>query len=58
MTSDGRADCTQDRRFYALVLLATFTTLRRDEATALKSVIYRYSPCPLRMPQLAAAASR
>ncbi len=24
MTSDGRADCTHDRRCYALFLLATF----------------------------------
>jgi hypothetical protein len=29
MTSDGRADCTHDRRFYALVLLATFASPRR-----------------------------
>jgi Phage integrase family len=36
MASDGRADCTHDRRFYALVLLATFTSLRRGEATALR----------------------
>ena len=28
MANDGRADCTQDRRFYALVLLATFASLR------------------------------
>ena len=29
MASDGRADCcTHDRRFYALVLLATFASLR------------------------------
>jgi hypothetical protein len=35
MTSDGRADCTHDRRCYALVLLATFASPRRGEATAL-----------------------
>jgi hypothetical protein len=28
MASDGRADCHHDRRFYALVLLATFA--KRD----------------------------
>ena len=36
MASDGRADCTHDRRFYALVLLVTFTSLRWGEATALR----------------------
>ncbi len=36
MASDGRADCTYDRRFYALVLLATFASLRWGEATALR----------------------
>jgi len=36
MANDGRADCTQDRRFYALVLLATFASLRWGEATALR----------------------
>ena len=36
MANDGRTDCTQDRRFYALVLLATFASLRWGEATALK----------------------
>ena len=35
MADDGRADCTHDRRFYALVLLATFASLRWGEATAL-----------------------
>jgi integrase len=35
MAGDGRADCTQDRRFYALVLLATFSSLRWGEVTAL-----------------------
>jgi integrase len=35
MTDGGRADCTYDRRFYALVLLATFASLRWGEATAL-----------------------
>ena len=34
--SDGRADCTYDRRYYALVLLATFASLRWGEATALR----------------------
>lgn len=33
--SDSRADCAQDRRFYALVLLATFASLRWGEVTAL-----------------------
>ena len=32
----ARADCTHDRRFYALVLLATFASLRWGEATALR----------------------
>jgi len=36
MANDRRADCTHDRRFYALVLLATFASLRWGEATALK----------------------
>jgi integrase len=35
MADDGRVDCTHDRRFYALVLLATFASLRWGEATAL-----------------------
>jgi integrase len=35
MADDGRADCTHDRRFYALVLLVTFASLRWGEATAL-----------------------
>ena len=34
MTSDGRADCTHDRRCCALILLATFASPRRGEATA------------------------
>ncbi|MEU8200439.1 tyrosine-type recombinase/integrase [Streptosporangium sp. NPDC049046] len=33
---DGRADCTQDRRFRALVLLATFASLRWGEVSALR----------------------
>ena len=36
MGSDGRADVSHDRRFYALVLLATFGSLRWGEATALR----------------------
>jgi integrase len=36
MADDGRADCTQDRRFRALVLLATFASLRWGEVTALR----------------------
>jgi hypothetical protein len=36
MASDGRADCHHDRRFYALVLIATFASLRWGEATALR----------------------
>jgi integrase len=36
MAGDCRADCTQDRRFYALVLLATFSSLRWGEVTALR----------------------
>jgi integrase len=36
MAGDRRADCTYDRRFYALVLLATFASLRWGEATALR----------------------
>ena len=36
MTSDGRGDCTHDRRCYALILLATFASPRRGEATALR----------------------
>jgi integrase len=36
MTRDGRADCHHDRRYRALVLLATFASLRWGEATALR----------------------
>jgi integrase len=36
MADDGRADCTHDRRFRALVLLAAFASLRWGEATALR----------------------
>jgi len=36
LASDGRADWTQDRRFVALVLLATFASLRWGEVTALR----------------------
>ena len=36
MAGDGRADCTHDRRFKVPVLLATFTSLRWGEATALR----------------------
>ena len=36
MANEGRADCRHDRRFYALVLLATFASLRWGEATALR----------------------
>lgn len=35
MADEGKADCTHDRRFHALVLLATFASLRWGEATAL-----------------------
>src|SRR5262249_45632962 len=35
MTQDGRADCNCDRRYRALVLLATFASLRWGEVTAL-----------------------
>ncbi|WP_066933998.1 hypothetical protein [Microtetraspora fusca] len=36
MGMNGRADCTQDRRFRALVLLATFASLRWGEVSALR----------------------
>jgi integrase len=36
MADDGRADCTQDRRYFMLVLLATFASLRWGEVTALR----------------------
>jgi integrase len=36
MADEGHPDCTHDRRFYALVLLATFASLRWGEATALR----------------------
>jgi integrase len=36
MTLDGRAECNHDRRFRALVLLATFASLRWGEVTALR----------------------
>jgi hypothetical protein len=31
MADDGRADCNHDRRYLALVLLATFASLRWGE---------------------------
>jgi integrase len=36
MTLDGRADCNHDRRYRALVLLATFASLRWGEVIALR----------------------
>jgi integrase len=36
LASEGRADCTHDRRFRCLVLLTAFTSLRWGEATALR----------------------
>jgi integrase len=36
MADDARADCTHDRRYYALVLLTAFASLRWGEATALR----------------------
>ena len=36
MALEGRADCHYDRRYRALVLLATFASLRWGEATALR----------------------
>ncbi|MFF4771785.1 tyrosine-type recombinase/integrase [Microtetraspora fusca] len=36
LAADGKADCTHDRRFRALVLLATFASLRWGEVTALR----------------------
>ena len=35
MAEDGRADCNHDQRFRAMVLLATFASLRWGEVTAL-----------------------
>ena len=36
MASEGRADCSQDRRYRVLVLLAAFASLRWGEVTALR----------------------
>jgi integrase len=36
MASDGRTDCSEDRRYRALVLLATFASVRWGEVTALR----------------------
>src|SRR5258708_612958 len=36
MADEGRADCNHDRRYLALVLLATFASLRWGEVTALR----------------------
>ena len=36
MADDGRADCNHDRRYLALVLLATFASLRWGEVIALR----------------------
>ncbi|GAA1280376.1 putative prophage phiRv2 integrase [Planotetraspora silvatica] len=36
MGTEGRADCSHDRRFRALVLLATFASLRWGEVSALR----------------------
>jgi integrase len=38
MAEDGRADWSQDRRYLALVLLATFASLRWGELTALRRI--------------------
>ena len=37
MMADGRVDFVHDRRYRALVLLATFASLRWGEATALQA---------------------
>jgi len=44
MADDGRADCNHDRRFGALVLLATFASLRWGEVTALRRADLDLSP--------------
>ncbi|MBO0814790.1 MAG: hypothetical protein J2P30_06525 [Actinobacteria bacterium] len=36
LADQGQADCTHDRRYRALVLLATFASLRWGEVTALR----------------------
>jgi integrase len=49
MVDDGRVDCTHDRRFYALVLLATFASLRWGEATALRRSDLDLEACTVRV---------
>ncbi len=49
MADDGRADCTHDRRYLALVLLATFASLRWGEATALRRCDLDLEACTVRV---------
>jgi integrase len=49
MTGDGRVDTTYDRRFRALVLLATFASLRWSEATALRRCDLDLAACTVRI---------
>jgi hypothetical protein len=46
MMAAGRADFVHDRRYRALVLLATFASLRWGEATALRRVTWTFVPAP------------
>ncbi len=49
LADDGRAESNQDRRFRALVLLATFASLRWGELTALKRCDVDLDACAVRV---------
>ena len=64
MTSDGRGDCTHDRRCHALILLATFASRAADDhgarpaggQPALRRFAHRHQISPLRTPEAATGA--
>jgi len=49
MADDGRADCNHDRRYLALVLLATFASLRWGEVIALRRRDLDLEACTVRI---------
>ncbi|GAA3472062.1 tyrosine-type recombinase/integrase [Nonomuraea roseola] len=49
MSTDGRADSTQDRRYRAMVLLATFASLRWGEVSALRRMDVDLDECAVRI---------
>jgi integrase len=49
MAADGRADCYHDSRYRALVLLATFASLRWGEVIALRRCDLDLDRCTVRV---------